>query len=315
VFDVSKIQPGTEFLSGPIVISKTVITGNTPRAVFITTPADLNFHRDGAPHQNVGGPGLPGPKPEMLMWADFTDGVVNVTTLAKGTAVRKFNLGANSAPNDIAMTPCLGGVLVGAISQGGALPFTGKVAYYVSGPGCLVGTSVPGLAADSIVGDKSGLDGPAGLDETFLPLDVVFFAVAESGSQSNSLTTLGFEPGANNFPRIVATFKNMGQNPTKVCHADAYLQTPCITFIADPFNCNPTHPYCWYKNSKHKIYQASVFVGGHWDDPTQAAAANLYVCARGSGQVTQVNVLSGVKAFYQPPPIPGIRFVATHATQ
>jgi hypothetical protein len=306
VFDVSNVVPGTNFFNGPVYIAKTVSTGNTPKAIAMSTPADANFHRDG--YQG-------GPKPELIMYADFTDGVVNVTTLAASGPIRSFSLGARSAPNDVAMSPCFG-ILFGAIAQGGDGPSKGEVAYYVAGPGCSVGTSTPGRP-DSIVGALKDFDGPAGLTDAFLPgNDPIFFVVAESGSQANAVTTLGFETGANNIPNIIAKYTNVGNNPTAVCVADAYIRTPCITVIPDPFNCNPTHPFCWYNGMKHKIYQLSVFFGGHWDDASYQAAQNLFVCARGSGRVVALDIISGQPDLpYSPINIPGVRAISTHASQ
>ena len=129
---------------------------------------------------------------------------------------------------------------------------------------------------------------------------------------------LGLQVGNPNLPQPplrLNQFKSIGQNPTNLCHADAYTD-PCITTIPDPFNCNPTHPYCWYNNSvKFKVYQLSVQFGGNWDDLTYAAALNMYVCARGSGRVIVMNLTSGARDFYQPAAIPGVRFVSAHGTQ
>lgn len=312
IFDFSNITPGTAFLNGPIFIQRVLPTGNTPRAITISDssaalliPADWN--RDGGATN--------GPSTPVVLWADFTDGVVNTYNLGASTKSQSFALGANAAPNDVVLTPCFGlnPIMFGAISQGGQ-PNQGKVAYYVAGPGCVTGTATGGRP-DSIVGDLSGFDGPAGLDETLSPgQGSVFFVVAESGSQANRVTTLGLQTGAINLPRVLNTFTAVGANPTSVAHRPAWVN-PC-TDVANDGNAIPClhdgNPTCWY-NGVEMAATNTLF--GPLIDGTEQVSQNLYICATGVSQITVVNMLNGSRDFYSPIPIPGVRRLASTASQ
>ena len=121
----------------------------------------------------------------MIMWVDFTDGVLNTGELSEPEPLNQFNLGAEAPLNDVVMTPCFPGgpagpFLFAAVSQG-APNGLGKISYYVAGPGCSSGVST-GARPDSIVGTIDGFDVPAGLDNIFSVANGAFFAVAESGT-------------------------------------------------------------------------------------------------------------------------------------
>jgi hypothetical protein len=301
-FDLSNVTPGTSFINGPIFVQSTVPTGNTPKAVSISLPATGAWTRD---------PGFGGPAIPLVMYIDFTDGVVNTTNLNLPAPVRQFNLGPNSAPNDVVMTPCFGlnPILFAAVSQGG-LPNEGKVAYYVAGPGCLTGTST-GARPDSLVGDLSGFDGPSGMDEIFPMGNSALFAVAESGSQANRVVTLGVESGTLNVPRRLITFTAVGANPVAIAHRSAYV-SPCVQLIGVIPRCS-TNPSCWYRGTEQ--WALSPRFNGGGIDQSLASAQDLYICARGASQISVVNLVNGGRDIYSPISIPGIRFVASPATQ
>ena len=46
-----------------------------------------------------------------------------------------------------------------------------------------------------------------------------------------------------------------------------------------------------------------------------AVAQDLYICARGASQITVVNLVTGARDFYSPIIIPGVRTIASPATQ
>jgi len=175
-YDISEVTPGGSFLNRPIFIQNVMPTGNTPRAVSIT--GGDAFYREGA-----------GPSAPVILYADFTDGVVNTAYIQSEVAVTSINLGPDSAPNDISCTPLLGPppFFLAAISQGG-LPGEGQVAYYISGPGGATGTS-SGIYADNLVGTLTGFDGPAGLD-MIGGVSPNLWALAESGAAANRVRTL-----------------------------------------------------------------------------------------------------------------------------
>jgi hypothetical protein len=290
-FNIASYTVGTDFLNGPIFIDSVAATGNTPRAITISAPVTGAFNREFV----WGGPGDP-----LIFYADFADGVVNTTNLNRDVPVKQFALGSESAPNDISMTPCFGlnPILFAAISEGGTLG-EGKVAYYITGPGCTTGFQSSGRP-DSIVGDVSGLDAPAGLDNVFPTTPGnYFFAVAESGA--NQINVLGLQPGTINLPQIVRTFST-GDNPTSIAHRPSYPQpglfTPETLF----------HPYRRYSGLAH-VYTAVDGSG----DPSN----DVYVCVRGAGRVEIVNVVTGSRP--APPgdqiAIPGIRFIAGCGSQ
>jgi hypothetical protein len=299
-FNISSFSVGTQFLNGPIFIDSVAPTGNTPKAVAITAPSTGAFNRE----FQSGGPGDP-----LIMYADFADGVVNTTNLNKPAPVKQFALGTESAPNDVAMTPCfnpLNPILFGAISQGGTLG-QGKVAYYVTGPGCTTGFE-NATRPDAIVGDISGLDAPAGLDNV-LPTSTAghFFAVAESGQ--NQIHMLALVPGTINLPQIFRTYQT-GANPTSIAHRSAWLAPGSGGFICQLFTPGcPTLPIaflpppCWYSGTEQYPF---------FPDLSADVANELYVCVRGAGRVEVMNSVTGAR----PPPgqdrvaIPGVRFVA-----
>ena len=296
IFDLSNITTGISFINGPIFIQNVQPTGNTPKAVSISLPPTGAFNRG----MLNGGP----PQP-IIMYADFTDGVVNTTRMNLDGPVKQFNLGANSAPNDIVMSPCIGlnPFFIAAISEGG-LPGEGKVAYYISGPGCITGTG-SGVFADSLIGDLTGFEGPAGMDDVFAQGNSAWFAVAESGAGADRIRTLGLEVGAFNQPRIINTFENVGQNPVAIAHRSAWLNTICIDFL-DALPLCAIHPFCFYNGTEQNLFQP---------DFSFAVSQDLFICARGAGQITVVNVINGARDFYSPIQIPGVRFVASCGTQ
>jgi hypothetical protein len=305
IFDLSNVTPGNAFLNGPVFIQKVIPTGNTPRPITIEgsagglTVADWNRDAGQSIHQ-----------PPLILWADFTDGVFNTMLLGQDHASQRLTLGSNAAPNDIVMTPCFGPpaippILFAAISQGG-LPGQGKVAYYVAGPGCSTGVQT-GARPDTIVGDLSGFDGPDGLDETLAVGSGTFFVVAESGSTANRVTTLGLEVGANNLPRRITSFNAVGANPNSICHRAPWAN-PCIVPIGSPF-CGHISAPCQYKGTEQDVVALQLV------DGTLASGQNLFICARGAGQITVIDLVSGSRDFYSPIPIPGIRRVASVASQ
>ena len=300
-FEIGGLTPGTQFLNGPIYIKKVQPTGNTPRAISISTWGGgvSGFNRDG---QN-GGPSVP-----VIMYADFSDGTVNTITLSDNEPVRQFALGPGSSPNDIAFTPCFGlnPIMFAAISQGGE-PKNGKVAYYIAGPGCVTGTQ-NNARPDAIVGDLSSFDGPDGLDENFLSGTPVFFSVAESGSEANAISTLGIESGTINLPRVLNRFINVGANPTKIAHRASW-NNPCIA-VAGSGNCfHGATPSCWYNGTEQDVLLTTG------PDFSMVPTKDLYICARGASQVTVVDLTSGIANFYSPIEISGVRFVAGPGTQ
>ncbi len=300
-FDIGGLTPGTQFLNGPIFIKKVQPTGNTPRAISISTWGGgvSGFNRDG---QN-GGPAVP-----VIMYADFTDGTVNTITLSSDEPVRQFALGPGSAPNDVAFTPCFGlnPIMFAAISQGGT-PGNGKIAYYVAGQGCQTGPAV-NARPDAIVGDLGGFDGPDGLDDNFPSGSGVFFTVAESGSAANAISTLATETGAGNLPRVVNRFTNVGANPTKVAHRASW-NNPCIQVQGSGLCNHPNTPSCWYNGTE----QDTLTTTGA--DGSMVPTKDLYVCARGASQVTVIDITSGIRKFYGIVEIAGVRFVAGPGTQ
>jgi hypothetical protein len=262
---------------------------------------------------------LSGPGTPLIMYADFTDGVVSTTNLGVKVPVRQFTLGTGSSPNDISMTPCVGlnPILLAAISEGGA-PGDGKVAYYVAGPGCLTGQT-NAIRPDSLVGDLSGFDAPAGLDEIFSVSPDPLFAMAESGSTANRIVTLGIQSGATT-PKVVRTFQTAA-NPTSIAHRPSYF-VPGITAICgfpvgSPFPSPPcfshpvqsTPPPCQYHGAEiYPLGQNSIDTSG---DPS----LTLYVCARGAGRVDVIGAISGTISVYSPISIPGVRYVGSSCSQ
>ena len=291
-FDLGYVQPGSSFINGPIFIQNVMPTGNTPRTVSVTTSGA--FNRD---------PFFGGPPAPIVMYADFTDGVVNTAFIQSDGPVTSINLGPDSAPNDICMSPYIAppGLFLAAISQGG-LPGEGQVAYYISGPGGTTGIS-SGITADSIVGSLTGFDGPAGLDMVLPVSPTAWWALAESGAAANRVRTLGLGTGTFNTPRIVETFEEVGANPVAVAHPCAWSRSMCIDFL-DAIPVCSNHPWCFYNNTEQQLFLPAL-------DPAQ----DLYICARGASQVTVVNMVTGNRDFYSPVSIPGIRDISTPASQ
>jgi hypothetical protein len=314
-FDVSGITPGRQFLSGPIFISEVEATGNTPRAITITAPVTGNFNHDFGP------PGYTGPGTPMVLYADYTDGVLNTTNLGTTKPVKQFALGTGASPNDVAVTPCftppgIPPYMFAAISEGG-VPGDGKVGYYMAGVGCTTGTAV-NARPDSLVGELPGLDAPAGLDEVAnFSGSGAFFIVAESGSLASQIDTLGLAI-SNTLaapPRIIRSFKT-GANPVAVAHVPSWFNPGNGAFICRLFtpNCPTkgsvfTPPPCWYSGTEQ--YPRP----GIDNDLSGSESITAYVCARGAGRIDALNATTGGKEFYSPIPVPAIRFVASTATQ
>jgi hypothetical protein len=304
-FDISNIQPGTQFLTVAVIVTQVNPTGNTPRAISISAPVTGAFNREFL----SAGPGVP-----LILYVDFTDGVVNTANLGSTEAVKQFFLGTNSSPNDVSMTPCfnpLNPILFAAISEGG-LPGDGKVTYYIAGPGCQTGTSNGGRP-DSLVGDLSGFDAPAGLDNIFPTSASALFAMAESGSTKNQVVTLTVLSGAVNTPKVQREIKT-GANPVAVAHPSSWLTPPVgqwICQIGAP-GCpnrapawNP--PPCWYEK---RTEQFPVNIDG-----SGAPSVWLYVCVRGASRIEVMNSTTGAHDFYSPISIPGVRNVGSPGSQ
>jgi hypothetical protein len=307
VFNIAGIVPGEPFLTNPITIQQVSPTGNTPKAISITCVSTGATNRSAG----AGGPTVP-----LIMYADFTDGVVNTANLGKTTPLKQFALGTGASPNDVSLTPCFpGGLMYAAISEGGAAG-EGKIAYYVAGPGCRSGIA-SGAFPDAIVGDLSGFDAPAGLDEivtaTFAP---VLFAVAESGSTANRVVTLGLA-GAGQFPAIVTTL-DTGANPVTVAHVTAFLPPNPNGFICAPPG-SPGCPFIPYLTYAGTTQAAVVF------DPALSPSRWLYVCSRGAGRIDVIDMVTGARPITpdRTPPappadrisIPGVRGAYTTNSQ
>jgi hypothetical protein len=314
-FDLNGITTGIPIINGPIFKTYTANTGNTPRAVSISAPSTLSAASINREFLSTGS-GTP-----MVMYADFADGVVNTSNLGLKTPVRQFTLGSGASPNDISFTPCFGPpaippIMFAAITQGAA-PGQGKVAYYVAGPVCLTGTGT-NTRPDAIVGDVSGFDAPAGLDNVFPFTSQEFFVFAESGSNANHVQVMGVQIGTINLPRIIRTF-DTGPNPTSVTHRTAFF-APQIGGCAFPVGSPPlgcfSHPViytpapCQYFGAE--IYPRAPLPGL---DTTGDPSLELYVCVRGASRVEVMNVVSGTPSFYSPVNIPGVRYVGSAASQ
>ena len=298
-YDIGLLTPGTRFLNAPLFVKKVQPTGNNPRAIAVTAWGGgiSGWNRGGA----TSGPSVP-----LIMFANFGDGTVSTIRMGDTAPVRQFALGPTAAPNDIAFSPCLSGaspILYAAISQGG-LPGQGKVAYYVAGPGCQTGSQTA-ARPDTIVGEVGGLEGPDGLDENVTAGTPVYFTVAESGA--NAVTTLGIQ---GTLPRILNRFTNVGANPTKVAHRASWVQ-PCLAPAGSGGCGHPGTPSCWYAGTEQDI----VTPFPQTVDASMVPARDLYVCARGSSQITVLDLTSGSRHAYSPIAIAGVRFVAGPGTQ
>ena len=312
-FDIGNITPGRQFLSGPIYVSEVEGTGNTPRAITITAPTTGNYNHDFAGYT---GPGTP-----MILYADFTDGVLNTTNLGATEPVKAFALGTNASPNDVSVTPCFTPIgippyMFAAVSEGG-LPGDGKVGYYMAGIGCATGISTNGRP-DSLVGELPGLDAPAGLDEVVnFTADGRLFIVAESGSATSQIDTLGLAPSATlaSPPRIIRSFKT-GANPVAIAHVPSWFNPGNGAFICRLFTLGcPSKPVayvpapCWYAGTEQ--YPRP----GIDNDGSGTESITSYVCARGAGRIDVLNSTTGGKDFYSPIIIPGVRYVASTGSQ
>ena len=320
VFNIASLTTGQAFLNAPITISQVSPTGNTPKAITITSPSTGAYNRDFL----TAGSGVP-----MIMYADFTDGVVNTANLGNTKPIKQFALGTGASPNDLSFTPCFGPpaippIMFAAISEGGA-PGDGKVAYYIAGPGCTTGAS-NGIRPDSLVGDLSGFDAPAGLDCIFPVSAAPFFAMAESGSTANHVVTLGTQNGAGNLPKIVNTL-DTGANPVAVAHPPSWFAPASGSFICAPpgapgcpagppsFIYNGTYQSWWNPNTGQLQAQ----------DGSGKPSLSLYVCVRGAGRIEVVDFNTGARPVTPdrspaaPPAdkiaIPGVRNVNSTCSQ
>jgi len=322
-FDVNNIAPGLQVLTGPIFVSEVSPTGNTPKSISITAPVNGAYNREYV----FGGPGIP-----VIFITLFTDGVLTTTNLGTGQAIKQFALGSNAFPNDISVTACYQPspfepvLMYAAISEGGSgIPGDGKVTYYTAGPGCGTGLS-NNARPDSLTGELSGFDAPAGLDEIFtFSATGAFFALAESGSTKNQVVTLGMAPSTTRAtgPRIIREFAT-GANPVAVAHRPSVVTPLQAGQICTLFSVIPpcptkgiafTPPPCWYTGTEQVVAPFSINFGGSQDDNTGAPSVDLYVCARGAGRVDVIDSVSGTRNFYSPVSIPGVRYVATTASQ
>ncbi len=320
-FDINNIRPGLQVLTGPIFVSEVSPTGNTPKAISITAPVNGAYNREYV----FGGPGIP-----VIFITLFTDGVLTTTNLGTGEAIKQFALGSNAFPNDISVSACFQPspvepvLMYAAVSEGGSgIPGDGKVTYYTAGPGCGTGLS-NNARPDSLTGELAGFDAPAGLDEIFtFSATGAFFALAESGSTKNQLVTLGMAPSTTRAtgPRIIREFKT-GANPVAVAHRPSVV-TPAaagrICILGQPLCPTKgiafTPPPCWYYGTEQVVAPFSINFGGSQDDNTGNPSVDLYVCARGAGRVDVIDSVSGSKNFYSPVSIPGVRYVASTASQ
>ena len=313
-FDISQITPGRQFLSGPIFISESEPTGNTPRAIAISAPVTGSYNRDFA--------GSTGPGTPFIIYADFTDGVLNTTNLGAVKPVKTFALGTGASPNDVSVTPCFRPpgtppYMFAAVSEGGA-PGDGKVGYYLAGPNCSTGVSV-NARPDSLVGELPGLDAPAGLDEVSNFHPEAFFILAESGSQSSQISTLGLALSQTLAapPRIIRSFKT-GANPVAIAHTPSWFPPASGSWICQLFTSPPpcpskasafTPPPCWYFGTEQYP------IPGQTEDFSGKPSISVYVCARGAGRVDVLNSTSGGKDYYSPIVIPAVRFVGSTSSQ
>jgi hypothetical protein len=248
----------------------------------------------------------------MIMYVDYADGVINTANLGFTEPIRQMALGATSSPNDVVFTPCfsLNPLMFAAITQGG-LPGEGKVAYYIAGPGCVTGTSTS-ARPDALVGDLSGFDAPAGLDNVFPHSTGPLFAMAESGSTKNQVVTLGVQTGAITFPQIVRQF-GTGPNPVAIAHRTAWYSIRQAGFI-----CDLTQPLCPTVPVVYAPPPCQYWGTEQWPrfvDNSGAPSTAMYVCVRGASRIEVLNLTSGAPDFYSPVVVPGIRGVYAPGSQ
>ncbi len=319
-FNVGSITPGRQFLTGPIFIQNVAPTGNTPRAIAISTASTPSVPGSYQRDFTGSGTGVP-----IIFYADFTDGVVNSTNLGKKTPVHQFPLGTGASPNDVSLTYCLvtptiPPLMFAAIAEGGA-PGEGKVAYWVCGPGCTTGQTA-GNRPDAIIGDLSGFDAPAGLDNVWSFSPDALFTMTESGSTANQVVVLGFS--SSQLPRVLREFPTAA-NPTAITHRPSWLSpltagycafrvgapSPAPPCFSHPVQFSP--PPCQYFGAE--IYPIQSYNPPYTVDPSGATSLVMYVCARGAGQVNVIDMVSGAVSFYSPIAIPGVRYIGTTVSE
>jgi hypothetical protein len=309
VFSVGNITVGRQFLDGPIFINQVNNTGNTPKAISVSLSPTGAINRDGP---NFGGPGVP-----LIMYTEFTDGNVVTANLGSTEEIRSFPLGNLSVPNDIVMTPCYGPpaippIMYAAISQAGDGPNDGKVSYYLAGPNCTTGAS-NAQRPDNLVGDLTGFDTPAGLDNIFPFSPAAHFAMAEGGATKNQVVTLTILNGTLGTPAVLREFQT-GSNPTSIAHVPSWLNPlvgGSICQIGTP-GC-PTKPViytpppCWYEKQTEQ-YPFNI-------DLSNAPSIPLYVCVKGASRIEVINHSTGARDLFSPILIPGIQRVGTTCSQ
>lgn len=305
VFDLSQINPGLQFLTGPILIRQVNQTGNTPKAIAISAPATGAYNREGT----LRGPGIP-----LILYVDYTDGVLNTANLGVGEPVTQMPLGKDSTPNDVSMTACVGlnPILFGAVSQGGRfIPGEGAVSYYIAGPGCQTGVS-NNARPDFIVGTLNGFDAPAGLDNIFPWSPSSIFAMAESGSTKNQVVTLALDTGSVN-PKVMQRYQT-GSNPIAIAHPPSWFSPGAAGWIcqigqpgcpANPVAFTP--PPCWYEKLTEQFPQQPDLSG--------APALWLYVCVRGAGRIEVIQSTTGALDTPSKIAINGIRNVGSTSSE
>ena len=134
------------------------------------------------------------------------------------------------------------------------------------------------------------------------------FAVCESGSSKNQVTTLGIDSGAPNLPSVETEIA-VGANPTSVAHLPAW-STPTLNDISAPRNFN-----CVYGGQIFWQWQTTPTGIVPRLDQSLDPSLELYVCATGAGQINVVNMLSETENFYSPIKIDDVRFVGSQASQ
>ena len=296
LFEVGSLSVGLQFLSGAIYITRVIPTGNSPSSIAVT--AGFHLARDR---------GQTGPSTPIIMWVDRLDGTVSTGNLTSEGAVKTFTFGADTPPNDVAWTPCwrpspiIPPIMYACISQSGPI-LQGKVAFYIAGPGCTTGAQTVSRP-DAIVGDLGGFDSPAGLDNIWQNFNTqAYFLVAESGSLGNRVTSI--QPGlSGSLPEVLVQYNSVGSNPTSVAHVPGIIWTG--------FSAVPQPPGCVYNGVffNQPAPNSPLFLNNQHDD--------IYVCASGSGKVTQGTVSAGFTASYLwwEVDVPGVRRIGTTSSQ
>ena len=97
---------------------------------------------------------------------------------------------------------------------------------------------------------------------------------------------------------------------TKVAHRASW-NNPCIA-VAGSGNClHGATPSCWYNGTEQGIVNGWPITR----DDSMVPTRDLYISARGSSQITVIDLVSGTPNYYSPINIPRVRFVAGPATQ